>query len=207
MSPAQAALFVGPEIVILEKMDGGNACLSAAGLFARSHGAEPVHPSWNEAKVLMAMVERLISPGVSVFGEWVYARHSIKYTQIASVLSSAYPRWSYYFHAFGVREGTMWWAWDDTVEYAARLNVPTVPCLWRGCVESVAELRSIMDGLGVQPSVYGPEREGLVVRRASAFEEQPGVNAEFTGRVGKWVRRGHVQTSSHWKFKPIEMNE
>jgi len=43
--------------------------------------------------------------------------------------------------------------------------------------------------------------EGLVVRPAGQFHF-----SRFSEVVGKYVRKGHVQTDEHWMEKPVEFN-
>jgi hypothetical protein len=104
-----------------------------------------------------------------------------------------------------VQEGNTWWAWDATEYLAQFIGVPTAPVLWRGTVENPEELRAITESFMDKPSVYGPEREGVVVRLAEQFteyEKEP--NKEFWGRVAKCVRANHVQTPVHWRSIPPE---
>ena len=49
-----------------------------------------------------------------------------------------------------------------------------------------------------EPSVFGGPREGVVARVAGEFPD-----AQFTRSLGKWVRRGHVQTDDHWLHQAI----
>jgi hypothetical protein len=52
---------------------------------------------------------------------------------------------------------------------------------------------------------FTPHREvheGYVLRWADAFSY-----TEFERAVGKWVRANHVQTSDHWLFQPVVVNQ
>ena len=60
------------------------------------------------------------------------------------------------------------------------------------------ELRSLTEHLSRQPSSFGGQREGVVVRPASQFTD-----ATFSKSLGKWVRKDHVQTDEHWMHQSI----
>jgi hypothetical protein len=112
----------------------------------------------------------------------MYGIHSIEYTNLTS-----------YFYIFGVRDNNIWVSWDAVEEYAYLLDLPTAPVLFKGKVESEKELKDLTERLVSQPSALGGPREGIVVRNANMFH-----NDDFAQNVMKWVRKGHVQTDSHW---------
>ena len=93
-------------------------------------------------------------------------------------------------------------SWDEVEMWAQEIGVHTVPVLWRGTVYSEKELKDLTESLAYQPSVYGPNREGLVVRSQESFYD-----SEFATDVMKWVRKNHVQTSDHWKNQVIIKNK
>ena len=45
-----------------------------------------------------------------------------------------------------------------------------------------------------EPSNFGKEKEGCVIRKANAFTDEQG----FEKNVCKYVRANHVQTDEHW---------
>ena len=181
--------LLGMELVITEKMDGSNMCWTRDDIFARSHNGPPAHPSFDLAKAQHAQYQSLIPQGVSIFGEWCFAKHSIEYTELPA-----------YFLVFGVHDAhhNWWMKWDDVVKTAEGLNLLTAPVLVRKTFRSEQDLRAIIEEIASQPSLYGPEREGLVVRHALGFADN-----EFATAVGKWVRKDHVQTDQHWMHGPI----
>ena len=73
------------------------------------------------------------------------------------------------------------------------LDIPTVPILFKGRVNSEKELKELTENLSKQPSSLGGIREGVVVRNANMFH-----NDDFSINIAKWVRAGHVTTSAHW---------
>jgi hypothetical protein len=183
--------LIGVEIVITEKCDGGNLTYTRDGVFARSHAGPPTHASFDVAKATQGRIGHLISEGTSVFCEYCYAVHSIKYGGL--------PAHSL---VFGVRDDTTgaWWEWSLVEEQACALGLPTVPVLYRGAVGSERELERLTTSLACEPSAFGGEREGVVVRAAAEFPD-----SHFGSRLGKWVRAHHVQTSEHWMHQAIQV--
>ena len=181
--------LVGVEIVITEKCDGSNLTYTRQHVFSRSHSGPPSHPSFDLAKATHARIGHMLSEGLSLFCEYCYAVHSIEY--------EALPEYSM---VFGARDDVngIWWDWDMTVAQARDVGLPTVPELFRGTVADVAELEALTTRLAAEPSALGGLREGVVVRRAGEFPD-----AEFGKSLGKWVRKGHVQTDEHWLHQAI----
>ena len=64
------------------------------------------------------------------------------------------------------------------------------------------ELERLTQRLAGEGSVYGGEREGMVVRVERGFRGE-----EFGGCLGKYVRAGHVQTDEHWMFQEIRVQK
>src|SRR5262249_2163135 len=172
-----------------EKCDGSNLTYTRHSVFSRSHSGPPSHPSFNLAKATHARIAHQIDEGLSIFCEYCYAVHSIAY--------GALPDYSL---VFGVRDDNSgrWWDWDMVAVQAADLGLPTVPVLFRGALASEAELISLTERLAAEPSAFGGQREGVVVRRAGEFAD-----ADFARSLGKWVRKGHVQTDEHWLHQAI----
>lgn len=172
-------------IVITEKLDGENTCINKYGVFARSH-VEPTRNPW--AFYLQPLYQILKNElgELEVFGESLYAIHSIKYSGIES-----------YFNIFAVRDGDTWLSWDDVEMYASILGIPTVPVLFEGSLSQqdfdnkIEELVSERSCLSSEE--YPSQREGIVVRIREEFNTEG-----FPTSVYKWVRKGHVQTDKHW---------
>lgn len=184
-----AALLDRP-LIITEKLDGSNLCMTPGDVFARTHAHAPRHASFDMAKRLWVGLRLRIPEEYSVFGEWLYARHSIEYRALPG-----------YFIVFGVREdvtGT-WLSWDRTTKLASDLGLPAAPALWTGQVLTEAELRGHVERLAGRSSSFGGDREGVVVRLSGSI-------TDFEVSVAKWVRAGHVQTDEHWSAQPIVRN-
>ncbi len=118
--------LLGKEIVITEKMDGSNCSLETDGCYARTHAGPPTHKSFDQLKALHASVKYIIEPGIQIFGELCYAKHSIEYSALPS-----------YFLPFAVRylqeNGEhRWGSWLDVELWAGDIGVSTVPVLFTG---------------------------------------------------------------------------
>lgn len=177
-------------LILTEKMDGSNICLESHAVFSRSHGRSPTHPSFDQLKALHASIKHRIPPEIQIFGEWLYARHSIGYFSLPN-----------YLLIFGVRENHLWAPWEDVTLWAEELEVPTVPILQHCCFERPDDLRAVVESYTKASSACGGEREGVVVRNSKGFSHHL-----FDKNVAKWVRQGHVQTNEHWKSQQIVRN-
>ena len=190
---AAPSRFVGEDVVVTEKLDGGNTLLHAGKVYARSVSA-PSDAKW------MAMVKKhhawkVTEPEVWLYGEDIYGVHSIEYAPVAEQAT---------FHAFALRGGDgAFAAFAEVEEYAQQRNIPVVPVLFRGRFRSVADLRTFIAQAHGAPSALGGEREGVVMRLAQGFSA-----AEFQDSVCKSVRPGHVQTDEHWtrKWRPCQIS-
>lgn len=184
--------LLGKDIVITEKLDGSNSCIKKDGVYGRSHAEFTTNPWDVELKKLHSIIGNYLNDETYVFGESLYAIHSIEYTNLKS-----------YFYIFGVREHTKWLSWNEVEEYAYLLDIPTVPVLFRGIINTEKELQTIVEALVKQPSKLGGPREGIVIRSADSFEDD-----DFAENVMKWVRANHVTTTKHWtrNWKKAKLN-
>ena len=129
---------------------------------------------------------------LEVFGENLYAIHSIEYQRLDC-----------YFYVFAIRDLDQWLSWDETVFYAQLLDFPVVPVVHRQN-QPIVPMTLEADVLrwASEPSQFGSvdaltgtpcTREGIVTRNAGAFEV-----GDFSQHVFKYVRQGHVKTDEHW---------
>ena len=175
--------LIGTEIVITEKLDGENCGMTNDGVFARSHATFTTSAWSREVRQLHNIkVRGHLDDGVFLFGENMEGIHSIEYTNLKS-----------YFYLFGVRDNNIWIPWSGVEEYSYLLDLPLVPVLFKGKVESEKELEDLVNQLVSKPSKLGGEIEGVVVRTSGMFH-----NDDFKENIAKWVRKGHVQTDEHW---------
>lgn len=175
-------------ILVTEKLDGSNVCMTQDAVYSR--GGDANHPSFNWLKAWHATHRYAIPRFSFAYAEYCYAVHSISYDTLP-----------HYLHLFAVldAEDSTWLSWKEVTKLAAALNIPTVPTISSLFAHNEKELeettREIMDS---GTSVYGPTREGLVLRDSSQIKQE-----EFGVKVAKWVRKDHVQTDEHWMHKPI----
>jgi hypothetical protein len=190
MTEKDLELLVGETLVYTEKLDGSNVCLTEDVVYSRSHGGPASHKSFGPLKKFHGNIKHEIPKGMSVFGEWCYAVHSIEYQMLQHHLS-----------IFGVRDDSTgeWWDWNDVEDIAKFLRVPTVPVILTGAVASKEELQKNIEILTGLSSAYGPHREGVVVRKYDGVFD----DGEKLYGLGKWVRANHVQTSVHWRNQPV----
>lgn len=176
--------LLGKEIVITEKLDGENCGMTDKGVYARSHATFTTSAWSREVRQLHKIkVEDMLGENVFLFGENLEGIHSIEYTNLES-----------YFYIFGVRDNNKWVSWSEVEEYSFLLDIPTVPVLFRGVINTAKELQTIVEDLVSKESSLGGLREGIVIRNAVEFD-----NKDFKENVMKWVRKNHVQTDEHWQ--------
>ena len=166
------------ELVVTEKLDGGNLTFTRDAMYGRSpdSGTQP----WDRpAKALWAMTAYRIPDDWRVCGESMWARRSIAYRDLPGV-----------FVVFGIWDDTdTLLGWDDTVDWARRLELPVVPVLYRG--GSLSEARAAWAAQRTAEN-----SEGYVVRAAGRIPA-----ADFAYQVLKWVRHDHVRTPDSWRHR------
>lgn len=177
--------FEGQEIVISEKLDGENTSCYHDGIHARSVYAGN-HPSRSWVKALHGQIKNEIPPDWRICGENMFAHHSVFYDNLET-----------YFYVFSIwNEKNERLHWDEIEEYCTLLDLKTVPILWRG----IFNLEIVKEYF---PKVMDFEKqEGFVIQNVNPFHY-----LDFQKNVVKFVRKGHVQTDSHWMSKPIVKNK
>jgi len=179
--------FFNSQIVVSLKMDGENTTMYRDYLHARSvDGNSHWTQSW--VRNLHATIQADIPEGWRICGENLFARHSIKYDNLQS-----------YFYIFSIwNEKNECLSWNETEEWAQLLEVPLVPVIYKGHWTERPDLihKAIWENKFDETS-----NEGYVIRDTGRFHY-----SQFSQKVGKYVRKNHVTTSSHWKFEKIEKN-
>jgi len=181
-------------VVVTEKLDGSNVCLMRKECFARSHASPPKHDSFDMFKAFHAQIKNLLPIHTQFFGEWLYAKHSIEYTNLPG-----------YFLLFGVREliNKTWCSWKSVEKLAELLGVYTVPVIAANKIfDTVEDIKAFIDRHFTLPSMYAPQREGFVIRQQDSFDDD-----FFSQCVVKWVRAEHNQIDKHWMKKEIVRNK
>lgn len=188
-------------IMHTEKLDGENTCISQLGVFSRSHAVPTTHPWADWLKPIQQRMQAdLKSENLEIFGENLYAMHSI-----------AYPELENHFFVFGMRIGDTWLSWEQVKWYADFFELKTAPVLgvWRPKFYTKESYQKGIEMIVSHQSEFGslhhlgPDAgkictmEGLVSRNVEEFSVggNGSINKE---NVFKWVRKGHVQTDEHW---------
>jgi len=178
--------LIAEEVVVTEKLDGGNCCIKNGQVYGRTHSQPAMHESFSAVKELAHNFAATLE-GLELFGENMQGVHSIEYGNLSS-----------FFYLFAVRRWGSWLSWDETVALAEQLGIPTVPLLFRGRFASESQLQGCLETWLKEPSAVGASvnPEGFVVRRSTEFRVD-----EFPNRIAKFVRANHLQTDDAWKRK------
>lgn len=174
--------FRAKEYVITEKMDGENTTMYRDCIHARSLDSRH-HPSRDWVKNYWNQFRFQIPDGLRICGENVFAQHSIPYDGLES-----------YFYAFSVWRGDECLGWDETKQILDGLGIRTPKELYRGPWDEEAFKR-------IAGELDTDKVEGYVVRNSGRFNIK-----DFSSNVAKFVRKGHVQTDSHWMNKEVIPN-
>ena len=170
------------ELILTEKLDGQNNSIYRDGVFARSHSSPTTHPWDRYLTETYERIKNLLSPEEGIYGESLYAIHSIEYQKLPS-----------YFFMFAARDEERWYSWDEVTEMAEILQLPTVPVLERRIFKSPEDLQRTIEEFMKHRSTFGDTIEGVVVRISENFLPE-----DFSKYVIKYVRENHVQTDTHW---------
>lgn len=184
--------LVNKPFVITIKMDGSNLTMTRNHVGARN-GWDAKHESFDLAKSEHAKISHRIPDNIQLFGEWLYAKHSIYYDNLKG----------YYqiFSAFDM-ESRDFLSWEDTKRLAEELGFLAVPVLYNGVlIENTDKLISDITEMA-EHVINKFNHEGLVVKNNQTFN----VN-DFDKNVAKYVRPNHVQTDEHWSHQKIVRNK
>ncbi|MCG3462102.1 RNA ligase family protein [Xenorhabdus bovienii] len=178
-------------LIHTEKLDGENNCLNQYGVFARSHAA-PTQSVWTQQIRQRWQLIKGDLDDIEIFGENLYAIHSIEYRQLEE-----------YFFVFAVRIKEMWLSWEEVKFYAALFDFPTVPEIIIPETRSESVFMKNIIETAKQESCFSSwdtktkqscSMEGVVSRDAEAYSV-----IDFPHHVFKYVRKNHVKTDIHWK--------
>ena len=178
------SVFDGRDIVVTIKMDGENTGCSRNRCHARSEDSRD-HVSRHWMKQLWGGFAHDIPEDFEIFGENVFALHSIPYTDLPS-----------YFFLFGIFKDKLYLSWAEVKEWAALLGLQTAPELYCGPWNEEI-VRQCYTG----KCEFG-EQEGYVVRLADGFSVE-----QFTTSIVKMVRSDHIKTDQNWMYQPVVPNK
>lgn len=178
-------MFEGKKIVVTTKMDGENTTIYPDGSF-HARSLDSKHREYHS--FLLKEIPNFsyqIPKGYRICGEYLYAKHSIYYEDLED-----------YFLVFSIwDEKNNCLSWEDTKIIAKELGLKTVPELFVGNfnIDKIKEIakKTIEEG-----------QEGIVVRTFDSYPYE-----EFDKNIAKVVRKGHVQTDTHWSYSQIIPNK
>ena len=189
------ALLAG-DVIVEEKVDGANLGFSVdedGTIRGQNRGSyldlDAPQGQWKPLKRWLSTrrhaLAQALGPELLLFGEWCYARHSVRYTHL--------PDWFLAFDVYDRRKGRLW-SVDRRTEFTKALDIRTVPELGRGRYD-VARLTTLLG----KSQVTDGTPEGLYVRRE--------VGGVLTARA-KLVRAEFTQTmDEHWSRRRLEENQ
>jgi hypothetical protein len=188
-------------LVATIKLDGSNVQLTRKHVAARN-GATANHPSFNMLKQIHAQIRNQIPEDITIYAEWLYAKHSIHYTGALALKSLLRP--------FGILEREkvhdheqafyFWHSWSAVEVLSASLGLDTVPVI--GNFSFISEGQAAAESGRIGMSVIVSGHEGFVLRDVNTM-----YISDFSTNIGKWVRPNHVQTTDHWSKTSIIKNE
>lgn len=209
------APFVGVPFVVSVKMDGSNAMLvkdSENPVRARN-GKHADHESFDMLKqeYWEKDVYSSLNENIQIFGEWMYAKHSIHYgcecdSGCEEPCESTGPPLDDSFYVFGAYDTDydVWLSWAETRWWANEIGFSMPPIVGESVLDT-----TVKDSTQefVQYITEESERivdlghEGTIVRTTFPFHY-----GQFGERVGKFVRPNHVRTDEHWSHQRMVEN-
>lgn len=205
--------FTDIPLVITVKMDGSNACIV-------SDAEEPIRGRNGSSPGRMKGVDKFkqlyyennclekIPEHLQVFGEWLWAKHSIHYgCDCNSSCDDVGPELDSYFQVFGVydQRHNLWLPWPEVQKIAEYLGFNTTPVIELQNDDSATftNEQNCWDKLyktALQTVDKG--HEGIVVRSKFPFHY-----SQIENKLGKYVRDGHVtEGEKHWSKRDVKVN-
>lgn len=173
-------IFLNKNIIVSSKLDGENTGLSREKCHARSlDSRDDTSRHW--IKSLHAQIKNDIPDNWKIFGENLFAKHSIFYDKLTTFF--------YVFLIIDNKENCL--SWKETLEWCNLLGLETVPVLYQGIWDE-EKVKACYTG----KCVFGEEQEGYVVRNSESF-----LLKEFQFNMAKFVRKNHIKTKEtpHWR--------
>lgn len=184
--------FLNRPLAVSIKWDGSNVMLTREKVAARN-GDQANHPQYDRLKAFHAGIKSVIAPGEVIFAEWLFAKHSIHYTDLPALLQVI---------AVYVPEHQMFLGVTDTIARAMEIGLDTV------FTTRESLNRTYTEGWRFESEIYAffqkvvdEGHEGIVVRNWHPFHA--GV---FGENVAKMVRADHNSCPADWKSRPITPN-
>jgi hypothetical protein len=209
LSEAESNRFINDDsLIVEEKIDGTNVGIhfSADGnlvLQCRGHLiTEGMHPQYDlfkqRATVKRYVLEERLGTRFILFGEWVYARHSVFYRQLP-----------HYFFEFDIydKEAESFLDLGQRLKLLDGAGIETVPVVHAGALK-----RTELEGL-IGPSRFDSRFENPATKQTDNLMEGLYLRTEANGVVrgrAKFVRSEFVEKikqSTHWQHQAMVPNE
>jgi hypothetical protein len=209
LGESESNRFIADEsLIVEEKIDGTNVGIhfSDVGqlvLQCRGHLiTEGMHAQYDLFKqwatVKRFVLEERLENRFILFGEWVYARHSVFYRQL-----------THYFFEFDIydKEKEAFLDLEQRLDLLDGAGIETVPVVHSGSLK-----RSDLDEL-IGPSLFGSQFDNPITKRTDNLMEGVYLRTEADGVVtgrAKFVRPEFVEKikqSTHWQHQVMVPNE
>jgi len=209
LGPEESRAFIADSSMIVEeKLDGTNVGIhfSRSGrmvLQCRGHEiTEGMHPQYDLFKqwtaVKRPVLETMLTNRFILYGEWLYARHSVHYRKLP-----------HYFFEFDIydKDAEQFLDLEKRLAMLEGSGLFTVPVLHRGR-SNLDQLRSL-----IGPSAFGSEFENPTTGESDNLMEGLYCRTEAEGHVSgraKLVRTEFVEKvkqSEHWQHQAMVPNE
>jgi hypothetical protein len=200
-------LIADKSLIVEEKIDGTNVGIHFTSegkmvLQCRGHLiTQGMHPQYDLFKQWTAVKRRIIEERLEdryiLFGEWLYARHSVHYRQL--------PHYFFEFDMYD-KDQAVFLDLEQRLTLLDETGIETVPVLHRGAI-SKEELQEL-----IGPSLFVSEFQNPLTRQMDNLMEGLYLRVEATGSVtgrAKLVRPEFVEKvkqSTHWQHQPLVPN-
>jgi hypothetical protein len=209
LGEAESKRFIADDsLIVEEKIDGTNVGLHFSNdgemvLQCRGHHiTEGMHPQYDLFKpwavVKRPVLEERLENRFILFGEWVYARHSVFYRRL-----------THYFFEFDIydKQAQAFLDLKQRLRLLDGTGIPTVPVIYTGLLKP-----SALEGL-IGPSLFDSQFDNPRTGRTDNLMEglylRTEANGVVTGRA-KFVRPEFVEKikqSTHWQHQVMVPNE
>jgi hypothetical protein len=185
--------LIGKPLAVTIKKDGSCVVMGRE-LVAARNGTEARHPSFNLLKQRHAAFKHNIPENTLIYGEWLFAKHSIHYTGDIALKD--------YLEVFAVydQKDQLFLGLDEVAKVCKDVGLKAVETIANVIYEAEWSLVNGLNDLGKKVVKQG--QEGIVVKSVYPFHY-----TQFALNTAKYVREGHVQTDQHWSQQKITQNE
>ena len=210
--------FLDIPLVATLKMDGGNAMLvkDTENPIRARNGRQADKDHFDMAKQWYwdNNLYSKIPEHLQIFGEWLYAKHSIHYgCDCEEECEDVGPALRDYFQVFGVYDTRfdLWLGWIETKRVAQDIGLTMAQGAETAYDDSAKAPIGEFDNRQefwdyaweLSQNVVEQGHEGIVIRSALPFHY-----GQIGERLGKYVRPGHVkEDEKHWSKRPTVQNQ